>query len=105
MALENEGNTDLAFDTGELRTYAGKYNEIAVDLREMVKKLNTCLNELKNSGWTTPAGSAFQKMSETNWEKEIEKYASLLETLSSILTEAAGQYDGLVANHIDVTKL
>ncbi len=105
MALAYEGNTDLAFDTGIFREYGNRYGNIAEDLRDMSEKLDTCLAELKESGWTTPAGSAFHKMAETNWKENIDKYADLLDTLNTILLEAAKKYDDLVTNHIEKTKL
>ncbi len=105
MALADERNTSLAFDTTTLRDCGSRYERIADELRTMAKRLNTCLFALKDGGWTTPAGSMFQKMTETNWEENIEKYADLLDTLKRILDNAADQYDGLVTDHIEQTKL
>lgn len=105
MALAYEGNTDLAFDTTVLRDYGNRYSEIAKDLRNMASKLDDCLRDLKDSGWTTPAGSAFQKMAQTNWKDNIEKYADLLDTLKDILDQASKKYDNLVTNHIEKTKI
>ncbi len=105
MALAYEGNTNLAFDTTALRQYATKYSDIANELRKMASKLDSCLQELEKSGWTTPAGTAFHKMAQTNWADNIEKYADLLDTLKSVLEKAATQYDGLVTNHIEKTQL
>ena len=105
MALAYEGNTDLAFDTTALRNYGKHYGQIAVDLRNMSSRLNNCLTQLKESGWTTPAGTAFQKMAETNWEENIGKYADLLDTLNEILQQAAKAYDDLVINHIEKTRI
>ena len=105
MALAYESNTDLAFDTQILRDKGLEYKKIADDLRGLAQKLDNCLTELKNDGWTTPAGSAFQKMDSVNWEKNIEKYASLLDTLKSILDKAANEYDTLVSNNIELTRL
>ena len=105
MALANEGNTNLAFDTTALREYGSRYSQIAKDLREMSRKLDSCLAELKESGWTTPAGTAFHKMAQTNWEDNIEKYADLLDTLKDILNQAANKYDDLVRDHIEKTVI
>ncbi len=105
MGLAYESNTDLAFNTADLRDKAGKYGEIANELRTMAKDLDDCLTELKNNGWTTPAGSAFQKMADTNWKQNIERYAAMLDTLKEILSDAAGQYEALVTDHIEQTKL
>ena len=38
-------------------------------------------------------------------DDNIEKYAALLCTLESILNEAAGQYEDLMANHVRETQL
>lgn len=103
--LAYEKNTDLAFDTTALRQYGNEYGNIAKELRKMATDLDNCLFNLKESGWTTPAGSAFYKMTDTNWKKNIEKYAALLDTLKSILDDSANQYDRLVADHIERTKL
>ncbi len=105
MALAHEGNTDLAFDTTVLRDYGNRYAEIAKSLRSMASKLDDCLQELEDSGWTTPAGTAFHKMAQTNWEDNIEKYADLLDTLKDILDQASKKYDNLVTNHIEKTKI
>lgn len=105
MALAYEGNTDLAFDTTVLREYGNRYAQIAKDLRSMAQRLDDCLQALEDSGWTTPAGTAFHKMAQTNWEENIEKYAGLLDTLNVILDQASKKYDNLVTNHIEKTKL
>jgi len=60
---------------------------------------------LSESGWTTPAGTAFHKMTQTNWKNNIEKYADLLDTLDDILVQASKKYDDLVVNYIEKTKL
>ena len=105
MALENERNTDLAFDTTTLKNCADMYGRIAKDLRTMSKRLDNCLSELKESGWTTPAGTAFYKMTKTNWSENIGKYADLLETLDGILEEASRSYDNLSKDYIETTVL
>lgn len=104
MALQYEGNTSLAFDTTVMRNYANKYGQIATDLTQMASDLDACLATLESTGWTTPAGSAFHKMTETDWKQNIEKYADLLKTLKKILNESANKYDALVDNHIHRTK-
>lgn len=105
MILSNEGNTDLAFDTITLKDCGNRYAEIAKELRTMSTKLDDCLQELEDSGWTTPAGTAFHKMAQTNWNANIEKYADLLETLNNIMVEACQKYDDLVVNNIEKTHL
>lgn len=105
MALEHEGNTDLAFDTTVLREYGARYGEIAKELTTMATKLDTCIENLKNSGWTTPAGTAFYEMTQTNWKDNIEKYAHLLNTLQLILSQSADSYDRLVTDYIEETKV
>lgn len=105
MSLAYEANTDLAFDTDKLRGCAKQYGEIADELRDMAAKINGLLNDLKTSGWTSPAGSAFQAMVETNWEENIQKYASLLETLEDILERAASKYDDLIRDYVEPLKL
>ena len=105
MALADEGKTDLAFDTDVLREYGAKYGAIADELRDMSAQLDSCLTELKDSGWTTPAGTAFHKMVETGWEENIKRYADLLDTLEKIMLDASRQYESLVVDHIQNTKL
>ena len=103
--LANEGNTDLAFDTMILKECGESYGEVAKKLRDMSKKLDNCLQELEESGWTTEAGTAFHKMVKNNWEENIKTYADLLDTLKAVLTEAAEKYADLVENHIEKTKI
>lgn len=105
MALDAISNTDLAYDTEIFRQCATTYGETAENLRGLVRELNDCLHTLTESGWTTPAGIKFLDMVDRNWEKNIEKYANLLDTLQDILVEAAEKYDGLTALHIERTKL
>ena len=105
MAIAYEGNTDLAFDTGVLRKAAGEYKQIASDLRDMSSKLDSLLSGLQSRGWTTPAGTAFYEMTNTNWEKNIEKYASLLDTLDGILIKAADEYESLMSSYVRTTKV
>lgn len=105
MAIAYENKTDLGFDTEVLRKAAGEYEAVAIDLRNMATRLDEMLNTLKQEGWTTPAGSAFHQMTETNWEQNIEKYAALLETLKQILSEAATEYDELMADYVRTTKV
>lgn len=105
MAIAYEGNTDLAFDTGILRKAASEYKQVAADLRNMSAKLDSLLLELKDSGWTTPAGTAFYQMTNTNWEKNIERYASLLDTLNDVLIKASGEYEGLMTDYVRTTQV
>ena len=107
MALAYEGNTDLAFETTVLGDCATKYSGIATDLRTLSADLDKCLQDLtdEKTGWSTPAGTAFHKMTQINWEENIEKYADLLDTLCEILQEAVKDYDNLTTNHIEKTKL
>lgn len=105
MNLAYEGNTDLAFDTDELKKCGEDYGKVAENLRQMASKLDASLNQLKSSGWTTPAGTAFHDMVDTNWKDNIEKYADLLDTLDGILDEAATKYEDLETNHIETTQL
>lgn len=100
MALADERNTDLAYDLLVLRNCAERYGKVAEQLRTMSSDLDTCLQTLKDSGWTTPAGTAFHKMVQTNWEENIDKYADLLDTLRSILILAAAKYDTLTTQEI-----
>lgn len=104
MELQYEGNTDLAFDTTVMRAYGQKYADIAETLREMAESLDSTLETLANEGWTTPAGSAFHKMTQTNWKDNIEKYADLLDTLKNIINTSCKEYESLVSNHIEKTK-
>lgn len=71
MALQYEKNTDLAFDTTVMRNCANKYGQIASDLIGMASDLDSCLSTLKSTGWTTPAGSAFYELTETDWKKTL----------------------------------
>lgn len=105
MQLAHEGNTDLAFDTDVLRDKGKRFGEIADELRKMAQDLDKCLTELKDDGWTTPAGTAFHKMVQVNWEQNIAKYADLLDTLDKILDEAATKYETLVSSHIERTQV
>lgn len=105
MALAYEGNTDLAFDTSVLKQAGKDYADIAVELRSMAKELDKLIQNLKDKGWTTPAGTAFYAMVDTNWSKNIEKYAALLDTLKKILDDAVTQYDDLATDYIRKTKV
>lgn len=105
MGIAYESNTDLAFDTSVLKRAGQEYAGVAKDLRTMAQKLDSLLQQLEDSGWTTPAGSAFHEMTNTNWLQNIEKYAGLLETLDNILKKAADEYDDLVDNHINETRV
>jgi len=105
MAIAYEGNTDLAFDTGVLRIAAGEYKQVATDLRNMSSKLDKLLQNLKDDGWTTLAGTLFYEMTNTNWRKNIEKYASLLDTLNNILLKASSEYEGLMEDYVRTTKV
>lgn len=95
-ALSYEKGLDLAFDTDALRTAANKYKQVSTDLSALSNQLNSLLSQLVASGWTTNAGKAFQKMVEQDWSEALSRYCDLLETLSSILNEAAERYEDLV---------
>lgn len=105
MELAYEGNTDLAFDTDVLKIAAADYGYIADELKGMSEELDGLLSDLKAEGWTTPAGTAFYEMTETNWSKNIGKYADLLNMLAGILRDAAASYDNLMAENIRNTKV
>ncbi|MBR2190594.1 MAG: WXG100 family type VII secretion target [Eubacterium sp.] len=98
MSLAYEGNTSLAYDTEAMRSCANRYGEIAEELDELSKNLDTKLKLLSSSGWTTPAGSAFHKMTDRSWQKNIRKYTNLLRTLKKILKSAANEYDDLTSD-------
>ena len=105
MSIAGERNTDLGFDTGVLRKAAREYSEIADELTDMATELDRLLSALKSEGWTTSAGSAFHEMTNTNWKDNINKYANLLDTLNSILLNAADEYEQLEDNYIATTKV
>lgn len=105
MAIAYESNTDLAFDTSVLRNAGTQYKKVASELKTLASDLDSLLASLEKSGWTTPAGSAFHEMTNTNWEKNIEKYAALLETLNTILCKAATEYDDLMTDYVRRTKV
>lgn len=105
MSIAHERNTSLGFDTAVLKKAAKEYAGVATDLRSIAKKLDSLLQQLESSGWTTPAGTAFHEMTNTNWAQNIEKYAALLDTLNKILVKAADEYEDLVDNHINATKV
>ena len=105
MALAYEKNVDLAYDTEVFRTCGARYGELATNLRDLAGKLETCLSDLKSTGWTTPAGSTFYELTQTHWRDNIEKYAKLLDTLKETLEAAARDYEDLSENYIEKTKL
>ena len=105
MSLAYEKNTDLAFDTTVLRKAADDYGKIAEELINMSTELDRLILHLKDSGWTTPAGTAFYEMTSTNWSENIAKYAALLNTLKSIMTDAARDYDDLMSDYVRRTKV
>lgn len=103
MNMAYEAGTNLAFDTDLMRKSAQEYSEIAKELRQMSGKLNGLLENLKENGWTTKAGSLFHELVNTNWNDNIELYASMLDTLNDILMESADEYDLLVTESIRQT--
>lgn len=105
MAIAYEGNTNLAFDTGVLRIAGAQYKDIALQLRTMSQDLDHLIANLKDKGWTTPAGTAFYDMTNTNWKQNIEKYAGLLETLNDILIKSADEYENLVRSYLRTTQV
>ena len=64
MSLATEGRYDLAVDTDALRHAGAQYSEIADNLRRIAERLDNCLMDLKDSGWTTGAGKAFQTIND-----------------------------------------
>jgi WXG100 family type VII secretion target len=105
MSIAYESNTSLAFDTSVMKKAAREYKAVATDLRAMASKLDKSLKRLSGEGWTTPAGTAFYEMTKTNWKENIEKYASLLDTLNDILLKSAKDYDELMVDYVRTTKL
>ena len=105
MALAYEANTSLAFDTAALRQWAERYGSLAAELRRMGLDLDRCLSELKEGGWTTPAGTAFYEMTKTNWYENIRRYADMLDMLKQILLRSVDQYEGLLRDHVRNTRV
>lgn len=105
MALAYEMNTDLAFDTDVMRSCANRYADVAETLEKLANDLDNCLVELKEKGWTTPAGTAFYEMVNTDWIENIKKYVNLLKTLDRILVSSASKYDALVSSEINDLSL
>lgn len=104
MQIADE-KANLAFDTGVLKKAAKEYKSVAKELRRMSARLDELLNALKSEGWTTPTGTAFYEMTNTNWEKNIEKYAALLESLNEILIKASNEYENLMTDHVRTTQV
>ena len=104
MSLATEGRYDLAVDTAVLRQAGMEYARIAQDLRSLAERLDNCLVDLRDNGWTTGAGKAFQTMVSTGWKDNVEKYAGLLDTLQKIMEESAGSYEELI-EEVERTKL
>lgn len=98
-------NTDLAFDTELLKKCATEFADIAQELRGLASNLDARISALQATGWTTQAGRAFYKMTETNWRLEIEKYAAMLEAFKEALNRSAREYDHLVENEISKVEL
>lgn len=105
MSLAYEGNTDLAFNTEELRACGDEYYNVAMNLRSMLAQINECIIVLKETGWTTEAGEVFAKIVNSNWSDNIKKYILLLENLKIILYKAADKYDCLVTEDIDKIQI
>ena len=105
MSISGERNTDLGFDTSALRKAAKEYSKIASELTDMATKLDSLLSMLKSEGWTTKAGEVFHEMTNTNWKENINKYSNLLDTLNSILINAADEYDELAEDYVAKTKV
>ena len=101
MAIAYERNTNLAYNTEALRDCGRKYAEIAKELRTLAKNLNRTFYDLQEKGWTTPAGTTFYELTQTNWEENVEMYADLLDTLKACLDYAADRYDRLTVDHIE----
>ena len=104
-SLAYEKNVSLAFDTEVMRECASNYAEVAETLETLSTELTECLQDLTATGWTTPAGTAFSEMVDTDWSKSLAKYISLMNTLSEVLTTSAKEYDNLVTYDIDKVKL
>lgn len=98
-------NCDLAFDTTVMSECAKEYENIAEDLKALADKLQTSLNQMTGSGWTTKGGKAFEKMVDADWNTNIQKYTDLLETLKSILEEAVREYEDLVSQQLEKVKI
>lgn len=105
MAYAYEKNTNLAYDTKALRDAAEEYGKIAKQLTDMSSELANLLGQLKEEGWTTPAGKGFYELSNAKWKDNIDKYAKVLGKLQEALNEAAKKYDALTEDHIRTTKL
>ena len=105
MALANEKNVSLAVDTDLLIRRGKEYGKIAEKIRKLSSEFDNCICQLKESGWTTDAGEAFQKMADSNWKKNMDLYADLLDTLQDILNQSAREYENLIDSYIAKTKL
>ncbi len=105
MSIANERNTDLGVDTAVLRKAAREYADVADELSKIAENLDSLLAQLASEGWTTQAGKVFQEMTKTNWKNNIKKYTELLDTLNSILIRAADDYEELIVDYIQTTKV
>lgn len=105
MSLSSEKNIDLGYDTDVMRNGAQKFGDHATKLRTLRDEMQTCLDNLTSSDWTTKAGVAFAAMVESNWSDNMKNYAGLLEMLQKALNESADKYDELTADYIEKTKI
>lgn len=106
MAYGKGKTCDLAFDTGVFRSTAKIYLDVAQRLEESCKNLDSLVDELKRTGWTTETAKFFyEEIAKENWVKNIIKYVDLLRTLSTVLNAVADDYDKLILEDVCNTQI
>lgn len=82
---------DLKFNIEKINGMKDYIDTTITTISAKKKTAEETLEKLKKD-WNTDAGKEFKKNVDFSWTDEVDKYITVMETVSSLLEEAAKQY-------------
>lgn len=85
----------LKLDLDQLNDTIRVYNTSITDLKASFSEMEKAVNTLKNSGWKSPAATAFFQLFDTSWKKNMERQLKIMGHLKSCLDGAKTDYQAV----------
>jgi WXG100 family type VII secretion target len=85
----------IEIDLNKLTHAQTAYTRVATDLNSSIRGLDSALEMLKNSGWSSEASNAFFMHYDSSWKENMNKRVRMLEHVKSCLQKAQSEYTAI----------
>ena len=86
----------LKIDLDQLDTSINNYDNSINDFEALIKMIDGSLDNLKNSGWKSPAKDAFFSQYDDKWKQNMQTHISVLKHLKECLVNTKSDYIGII---------